>query len=368
MTTGLELFLEMLKIPSPAGWEDAFDDWLRRFVSELLGRSSVEWSLRRDVCGNLLVVVGNDEEAPSVMLSAHKDEVGFMVTKVDDDGLVCIRPLGGLPPAVMPGARVLLFPLGVRRRIAEVEPVPGVVGYNRYESTADPAKVPSFEELRVDIGALDRKEASRLVSPGDPGLIAADPLRLAGDRIAARGIDDKVGCLVILSVLERLFRGERPAGFLPRLVLAFTSREEIGCVGASTVRQSCGVDVEFVVNIDVTYDTAMRGMKDALWGGASIGGGPVVARGPHVDAELTAVLIESAETAGIEVQHETAVSFGSDADKIAVSGEGTRAAGVFIPLRYMHSGAEVVSMSDVEDAAVLIAGALLGLEKVGMSG
>jgi putative aminopeptidase FrvX len=307
-------------------------------------------SLSADGLGSSIARVG--EASPLLAVVGHIDEIGLVVTHIDEKGFLWFKPIGGWDPQVLVGQRV-----GVRGRDGIV---PGVVGRKPIH-LLDPdqrKKVVELKGLHIDVGAADREEAAALIRVGDPVTIAAEPLRLAGDRLASRAMDNRLGAYVALEALRRCHRRGSLAGSFAAVAAV---QEEIGLYGSRTSAFELRPDL--AVAIDVTHATDAPGVDEKEVGSHPLGSGPAIGRGSTLSPKVFELLVETAEAAGIE--HSISASGRStstDADAIQISRSGIPTGLVSVPLRYMHSPVELVDLGDVEATVELIAAFAARLE------
>jgi len=300
-------------------------------------------SLSADGLGSSIARIG--DAAPLLAVVGHIDEIGLVVTHIDEKGFLYFAPIGGWDPQILVGQRV-----SVRTRDGAV---PGVVGRKPIH-LLDPdqrKKVVELKGLHVDVGAVDRDEAASLVRVGDPIAIAAEPVRLAGERVIGRAMDNRLGAYVALEALRRC--GERDALSGSFAAIAAV-QEEIGLFGART--SAFEVRPDLAVAIDVTHATDAPGVESRQLGEHPLGSGPAIGRGSTLSPKVFELLVETAEAEGIEhTISASGRSTSTDADAIQISRSGIPTGLVSIPLRYMHSPVEMVDLRDVEATVELIA-------------
>ncbi|MEX0936119.1 MAG: M42 family metallopeptidase [Gemmatimonadota bacterium] len=336
-------FLErLLEEPGPSGFESRP---ARVWRSEAKSFSDRVWS---DVHGNSFAELGVDRR-PRVMLAGHVDEIGLQITHLDENGFLYIDSIGGWDPQVLVGQRV--------RVLGKDGDVPGVIGKKPIHliKPDDRKKVTEIQDLWVDLGASSADEVRELgVQVGDALVLAAGFQRLAGDRIASRAIDNRVGAYVVLEALRLLSEEEAPhAG----AVAVATVQEEIGYTGGGARSSAFALDPQVALVVDVTFSTDVPDANKKELGEHELGGGPVLSRGsamhPHVFDRL--VEVAKAEDIPYSVQAAPKASR-TDADGIFLVRSGVPTGLISIPNRYMHSPNEVVSVEDLHRAARLIAG------------
>lgn len=299
-----------------------------------------------DVSGNSFATV-NVEAAPRIMLAGHVDEIGVMVTYIDDDGYLSFDPIGGWDHQVFVGQRVQV--------LGRAGAVAGVIGKKAIHlmNKEDRDKVSKAEDLWIDIGAMTRKEAETRVRVGDAGVLASQVLEVPNDRIVSRSLDNRIGAFVVLEALRLLAR-ERPAA---RVTAAATTREEISSTGGGARTGAAGLEAEVAVVVDVTHATDYPGVEKRKHGDFKLGGGPVLARGAAINPVVFDLLVEAAEAERIPYSIEAAPrDTSTDADNIFTALKGIATGLVSVPLRYMHSPNEMAALADLERTARLLAG------------
>ena len=305
------------------------------------------WSddVRSDVMGSSVALVPGTADGPSLALVGHIDEIGLIVTHIEENGFLRFTGVGGWDPQVLVGQRVVLATAD--------GPVPGVVGKKPIHLLDADArkKVPEMKEMHIDIGAVDGDAAAKLVRVGDTAVIAGEPVELEGGRVASRSMDNRIGSYVSYEA-ARLVAEQ---GGAPGDLFAVAGvQEETGLNGARTTAYSLRPDL--AVAIDVTHATDAPGISESELGKHPFGSGPVIERGTNIHPRVSEMLIEAAEAEKIPYTlSASARSTGTDADAIHVSRGGVPTGLVSVPLRYMHSPVEVVQVDDIENTAKLLA-------------
>ncbi|SCJ45070.1 Putative aminopeptidase ysdC [uncultured Clostridium sp.] len=294
-----------------------------------------------DAMGNLIATrqAQGGKDAPTVMLLAHMDEVGLIVTGIREDGTLRFRPVGGIDPRVLISKRVLI---GEKR-------VPGVIGcmaIHLIESREEMFKAHKVDKLYIDIGAADKRSAEKLVQKGD--YIIFDPrTRYFGqDMFKAKALDDRAGCAVLARAMEKRY----PVN----LVAAFTAQEEIGSRGAGTA--VFGVMPDAALILEGTTCADMAGVPQHLRV-TRPGHGPALGITDHaaiVDKGLRNFIIQTAQQAGIPWQNREGIFGGTDAGLAQRTGAGRPVANISIPCRYIHSPVSAVNLRDYEAAVQLV--------------
>ncbi len=326
---------KLLRAGAPSGYEGP--------AASVWREAAAFAELSSDGLGSSIARLG--EASPLLAVVGHIDEIGLVITHIDDKGFLWFAPIGGWDPQILVGQRV-----EVRGR---QDLVPGIVGRKPIHllDADQRKKVVELKGLHIDIGAADRDEASALVRIGDPVVIAAEPLRLLGDRLASRAMDNRLGAYVALEALRRCHERGSLGGSLAAVAAV---QEEIGLFGARTA--AFEVRPDLAVAIDVTHATDAPGIDEKEEGSHPLGSGPVISRGSTLSPKVSELLIEAAEAEGIEhTLSATGRSSHTDADAIQISRSGVPTGLVSIPLRYMHSPVELVDLGDLEATVALIA-------------
>lgn len=328
----------LLDTPGPSGFESApariWRDEARTFAD-----------VSSDVAGNSLAVV-HGTGSPTIMLAGHIDEIGLIVTYIDDDGYLYVAAIGGWDPQVLVGQRI--------RLMARDGDVFGVIGKRPIHviKAEDRKKASELTELWVDIGAASREDAERRVSVGDAGVIDSLTRDFPNDRIVSRSIDDRIGAFIVLEALRRY--AAQPAA--ARVIAVATTQEEIAHQGGGARVSATRIDPQMAVVVDVTHATDYPGAEKKEHGDHRIGGGPVLTRGSIISPVVFALLRDTAARLAIPFTvHAAGGESWTDADAIHVAREGVATGLLSIPNRYMHSPNEMVSLVDLDRAATLLA-------------
>jgi putative aminopeptidase FrvX len=330
-----EFLKRLLSTPGPSGNEGAA---ARVWREEAGGFAEVGG----DRMGNSFATL-NAGGSPRVMLSGHIDEIGLMVTHIDEEGLLRFIGVGGWDSQVLVGQRVRL-----QTRDGEVMGVVGKKAIHLMEPE-ERKKVSEIKSLWIDIGAKDGDEAKGMVRVGDVGVMDQDLLELPNGRIASRSLDNRMGAFVVLEALRLLSEEEVSA----EVVAVASVQEEIGLYGARGA--AYGLDPDAAIAVDVTHATDTPGVSKSENGDHALGSGPVIKRATNLSPVVSEGLIAAAEEADIAYTLEAdSRSTGTDADAIQFTRAGVATGLVSVPNRYMHSPNEVVDLGDLETCARLI--------------
>ena len=256
-----------------------------------------------------------------VMLSAHMDEVGFIITGATEEGYLQFAPVGGINPSVVLGRRLALENGGY-----------GMVGtvpiHLLHEDAGE--KVPSFDELLIDVGAADKQTAEMMAPVGNFAYFSESYVAFGDGKICAKALDDRIGCMLMIELLQSELEADT--------WFCFQVQEEVGLRGAAC--------------------TGSRVQSDRV---CVLGDGPVVSfmDGATIyDRALYRMARETADENGIPSQTKTAIAGGNDAGALQRAGQGSAALAVSLPCRYIHSGASVVQQSDIDATRALLAALL----------
>ena len=339
MSRDLSFLERLLDAPGPSGFESR----AARVWTDEAETFAESWS---DVVGNSYAAV-RPEARPLVLLAGHIDEIGLQVTHADKSGLLYFGGIGGWDPQVLVGQRVRV--LGARGD------VPGVVGRKAVHliEPKEREKAAKVKKLWIDVGAGSREELKELgVRVGDPAVLDAGMVRLAGDRVASRAIDNRVGAFVVLEALRAVAAGEGRAG----VVAVATAQEEIGYSGGGARASAFGLSPDAALVVDVTHATDVPDVDKSEVGEHSLGGGPVLTRGSVTHPAVFEALAETADANGVPYSIQAApLRTGTDADAIHLARGGVPTGLVSIPNRYMHSPSEMIAVSDLFRTAELLA-------------
>jgi putative aminopeptidase FrvX len=287
-----------------------------------------------DVMGSVWARVPGTAGGPTLAIVGHIDEIGLIVSHIDDDGFLRFRGVGGWDPQILVGQRVVVGKKPIHLLKEE-----------------ERKKVARVEELHIDIGAKDGEEARGLVRVGDVAVLDGDPLELPNGRAVSRSMDNRLGCYVAYEAARLVSEAGGAAG---DVVAVAVVQEETTFGGASTTAYALRPDVAIIV--DVTHATDAPGVDVAELGAHPFGSGPVIERGSNLNPRVVEIMCETAEAEGIPFTIQASSrSTGTDLDAMHVSRGGIPCGGVGLPLRYMHSPVEMVQLDDIESSARLVA-------------
>lgn len=296
---------------------------------------------RVDGIGNLIAYKSakNSAAAKTVLLSAHMDEVGFIVSDICEDGYLKFQTVGGIDTRILVSQRVV------------VNGCSGVIALKAIHLTNEEErkKSPSEEELYIDIGAKNREETEKWVMKGDYGCFDSKYIEF-GDMIKAKALDDRIGCAVLIEMLK--------SDFDVNLICTFTVQEEVGLRGARCA--AYGLHPDFAVVVEGTTCSDLPGVSAGQrvtksGSGAAIS---VLDSASCADDELAEMLRLAAESRDIPYQLKAACAGGNDAGAIYISGGGIKTASISVPCRYIHSPVSAASKRDIESCGRIVKGFL----------
>ena len=339
----LKFLRELMQQPSPSGFEAPAQKIIRTRMKKFTD------NVHTDVHGNVSGVL-NPKAAVRVMLAGHVDEIGLMITHVDEKGFIYFAAIGGWDAPIAVGQHV-----SIRTRHGDVR---GVIGRKPIHllQPEDRNKAIKLDELWIDIGAKDRKDALKAVEIGDSVVVVGDFVEMRNNLAAGRAFDDRCGAWVITETLGAL-RGKK----LNVAVHAVsTVQEEIGLRGAVT--SAYNIQPHIGIAVDVGFTSDFPGGNPKKTGDISLGLGPILHRGPNINPVLGQMLCDTARRCRIKYQMQSEPrGTGTDANVMQLARGGCAAALVSIPNRYMHSPVEVISLRDLDNAVKLLAETILAL-------
>ena len=323
-----ELLNKLINTPSPSGYEYNIQRIIKKEMENKVDGFFTHPS------GAMISYINNDSKN-KIMMVAHADEIGLIITYIGEDGLLRTTNSGGVRPGTYVGQRVQI--------IHNDQIVLGVIGADK--SLLDHQV--EVGELLIDLGVNTKEEAEKLVSVGDYVVIDEGMHELSNNTLCGRALDDRSGVFCILKAIEEL-RNETSVG----VYSATTVGEETTGRGAFFVPTI--VKPDFAIIVDVTYAVDVYGKKE-LAGDIKLGDGPVITHGSIINPKLLNRVINIAKEKNIPIQHEVwAARTGTDGDHIFNFQEGIPIVLISIPLRYMHSANEVVSKNDLANTILLL--------------
>jgi putative aminopeptidase FrvX len=338
---------ELLHARSPSGYESEAQAVFDRYV-----KPAADLYIP-DALGNRIATL-NPKGDPVLMLAGHMDELGLIVTFINQDGFIYFDTIGGHDLSVISGRRVII-------QTAQ-GPVRGVTGKRAIHlmDDEDRKRVPKKHEIWIDIGVRSKAEARARVAIGDVATYDHELEMISGSVGTARAFDNKVGAYIVGETLIRLARDKTPLA--AKVVSVATAQEEIGVRGATT--SAYLVNPHIAIAIDVGHATDHPDCDNRKFGETKLGGGPILCRGANINPKIFDRLLRAAKKTKIPYQIEADPRpTGTDARAIQMGRGGVATGLVSIPLRYMHTPSEVVDLEDVERCVRLLVEFAKGLEK-----
>lgn len=318
---------DIMCCPSVSGREGSVAEKIKSYIAPLTDESYI------DPLGNLIAVKygsGAEGAKKKVMLCAHMDEIGFLVTYIEDNGALRIAPIGGIN-----------YVASAFSEVVSENGVPGVF----VPEGGTPSSELKGEKMYIDIGAKNKKEAERKVRIGDFFVVAPHIKRMCGTRVLGRPFDDRVGCAVLIEVARAM------EGCKHDVYYVFSVQEEVGCRGSKTAAFTIAPDYALAYDVTGTGDTiGSKPMSCKIGDGAAI---KIKDASVICDVETVNTLTKLAKENKIKYQHEILLYGGTDTSSMQMAKGGCRAAALSIPSRYIHSGVEVIDISDAEACAEL---------------
>ncbi len=339
------LLKKLTEASGPSGFEDEVRQIIYDEIRDIADR------VYTDALGTLVAETNMGARGPKVLLTAHMDEVSFMIVAIEEQGLLRFRPIGGVDLRILVAKPVRV---GAERLF-------GVIGSKavHLQKPEEREQPHSLEQLFIDIGASSRTEAEKYVQPGDLAVFATDYEEIGERRAKAKSFDDRVGCAVLIETMKKRFE-------LP-VIYAFTVQEETGLRGAGPVAYRTEPDIAIAIEGTVCFDVA----ETPSHGQSTIqGAGPAVS---VVDARTIAHtgfrehIVRVGEEQGIPVQLRRTVGGANDVGAIHLTGSGIVSAAISVPTRYIHAPAQIISLDDYENTIRLLEAVLRSIEQGGFS-
>lgn len=343
----LAFLKRLVASPSPSGFEQPAQQVVFEEVKPYADEVQV------DVMGNLIAAL-HPQGTPRVVLTAHCDELGFLIRYIDERGFLYFSPIGGFDPSTLPGERVFVHtPSG---------PLPGVIGRKPLHllDKQERQQAPDISELWIDLGVEGKSEAQELVPLGCVATRANQLDILHGDLIVSRGMDNKSSILAIVEAMRLLHkqRDQLKAG----VFFISSVQEEVGGDGAA--RAAYGIDPQVALTVDVTCAADHPQTSERSLGEVKLNGGPTITTGTFVSPQIFQLLTATAREANLAYQLDIQVAHTyTDNDSVRRIRAGVATGLLNIPCRYMHTSSEVVSLKDIEQTGELLARFVLSLDE-----
>jgi putative aminopeptidase FrvX len=333
-------FLEKLvNTPSPSGYEERAAEVYRAYTTPFSDQVTT------DVHGNVAAIL-HPKARTRIMLAGHMDEIGFIVHYISDDGFIYFSTIGGQDSVI---------PVGQRVWIHGSERIPGVIGRKAIHLLEEDErkKKPEIKDLWIDVGASSRSDVEAFVQLGDVVTFQYEFQTLMNDRATARGFDNKMGSFIVAEAL-RLLKEDGGLHSEVGVYAVATVQEEIGLRGARTA--SFSIDPQSGIAVDVNHAIDYPGVSKTRYGALDVGKGPSVMRGANANPVVFRMILDAAKRDGIPYQVDVAPGgTGTDGNAMQISRAGMAVGILGVALRYMHTPCELLSLTDVENCARLMA-------------
>jgi len=338
---------DLLHARAPSGYESEAQAVFDQFVKP----AADEYA--HDPLGNRIATL-NPSGDPVLMLAGHLDELGFIITYINDQGFLYFDMIGGHDRIVISGRRVIIQTAN--------GPIKGVTGKRAVHlmDSEDRKKVPERHEMWIDIGVTSKVGALERVSIGDAATYDHEFELINGSIGTARAFDNKAGAYIVGETLIRLAADR--AKLAAKVVSVGTAQEEIGVRGATTAAYT--VNPHIAIAVDVGHATDHPDCDNRKFGETKLGGGPIICRGANINPKIYQRLVDAAKKAGIPYQLEgDPRPTGTDARAIQMTRGGVATGLISVPLRYMHTPSEIVDLEDIERAVCLLVEFAKGLDQ-----
>src|SRR6056297_617924 len=338
LPAALDFFLSALRTPSPSGYEERIQQLTAGYL-----RPHAD-SIKTDIHGNLIATKQAAEEAPRLMFAGHCDQIGMLVSHIDEQGFVYAQTIGGWDPQQLIGQAMTIW--------TRQGPISAAISRKPIHllNSKEREQVVQLDQMWLDIGATDHEQAAGLIEIGDPITLRLEHRDLQNELICGPGLDNKTGMWTVVEAFRRAAAEKLDCS----LYCVSTVQEEIGLRGARTAAESIAPHV--AIAVDVTHASDCPTIDKSQQGAIRLGGGPVLYRGPNVNPLVFQRLVELAKSHQIPYQIAAIGRAASnDANVLQISSGGVATGLVAIPNRYMHSSVEVCSKEDIDHAAELLA-------------
>ena len=331
---------DFLKILSDSQGVSGYEYKIKDTIISAFDKYSDE--IRTDNLGNIIAIkkgtLSNNKDRSKIMLAAHMDEIGLIVTDIEDGGFIRFSTIGGIDPRTLLGQEVIVH--GKKNLF-------GIIGAKppHLQEEAERNNSVKIEDMSIDLG-LDRKDIKNIVQIGDSITIKRELIKLQGNRVTGKALDDRAGVVTLYECIRKL----NTINHHPDIYFVSTVQEEVGCRGAVTSAYNINPDIG--IAIDVGFgSTPELPKEDTL----EMGKGPGITLGGNIHPGLREKLVSVAKDYNIPFQLEVDPGpTGTDARAIQITRQGIPTLCISIPLRYMHTSVEVVDLKDIENTAKLL--------------
>lgn len=333
------MYLEYIKDLCTLNGVSGDESRVREYITEKI-QPYVD-STQIDSMGNVIALKkGTNSDNKKIMVCAHMDEVGFIVSDITDDGFIKFKEVGGFDPRILLTQKVVID--------SQSGPIKGVMGIKAVHlQTADERKkVSPIESMYIDIGASSREDALKYVSKGDYATFASEYRELGEDTIKAKAIDDRVGCALMLELVKNKYESD--------VYFCFTTQEEVGLRGAGVVARKLNADVAIILESTTAADVPF--VDDYLKCTVQ-GDGPAVSimdRASYSDKSLNKFVCDTADKENIKYQIKQTTAGGNDAGAVQIAANAIKTCVISLPCRYIHSPVSTVRKNDINEMYTLV--------------
>lgn len=341
-----QLLSNLISIPSPSGYEGKLVAFIKQELSSVIAPENISI----DFHNNLIVKIKGQTDK-IVMVDTHSDTVGAIIYNITKEGYITLSGLGGHDLSLLRGRKVLII---TEKQTKIIKGVIGTKHAHLIEEGEEKDEIPlKISDLTVDIGIRRKNKVMKYVSIGDPVVIKSDLANLTEDYWVAGGMDDKIGCYILIKTIQEVVKRFTGAEPLPTLYFAFSSQEEIGSKGAKELVRK--YKPSLFVGIDVTFASDCYEIDEREIGKCELNKGVMITNGVNIHQPSLDLIQEIVKDKKIRVQYQaTNGDEGFNADDIAGENEGIRILNLGIPCRNLHSPVEIVNMNDVGESIKLL--------------
>lgn len=332
-----QFLVDLLETPGVSGYEQPVQKIVESYSEKFADTSET------DLHGNL-ILARNPGQSTRIMLAGHADQIGLIVSQIDESGMIYTQTVGGWDPQQLIGQQMVVW--------SQSGPVPGVIARKAIHllDETERKQVVKAKDLWIDIGAADKEEAESLVKVGDSVTLKLGYQELLNGCATAPAMDDRTGVWVVIEAMRRLESEKLTCSVFS----VSTVQEEIGLRGAKTAAYA--IDPQVGIAVDVTHATDCPTIDKRQQGEINLGEGPVIFRGPNINPVVAQRLIDICKSEDIPFQ---LAAIGraapNDSNSLQVTRAGVATGLVAIPNRYMHSAVETICLADIDHAAELLA-------------
>lgn len=335
---------ELLKQLTEIGGVSGDEGRVRKLISDNI--SPFVDDVYTDRIGNLIAYKKGKKDGKKIMLCAHMDEIGLIITGIQDDGMLKFRAVGGIDPRILVSKRVLIGK----------NACPGVLGIKaiHLQEVEERKNAVKVKQMYIDIGAVSREEAGQAVSLGDYAVFDSKYVEFGKDKVKAKALDDRAGCAMLVELIKQEYDYD--------IYTCFSVQEEVGLRGAEVLGYSINPDIAIVVEGTTCSD--VPDVDEHLYT-TEMGKGPAITimdASSYANKELVEMLVKTAQKNDIPFQFKKTVTGGNDAGRIHLAREGVKTAAVSVPCRYIHSPSSVMDLNDYRNTIRLLSTFLKGCE------